>query len=93
MWAASAELAGGAARATDGVSIAPTLLGGHVREQEALCWKFHTNCAEESRWKAMRAKAKSNPSAPIELFALSVDPTDSHDIFARRPMSSAASTT
>jgi hypothetical protein len=24
---------------------------------------------------------------------LSVDPTDSHDIFARRPMSSAASTT
>jgi arylsulfatase A-like enzyme len=90
MWATFADLVGGAAPATDGVSIAPTLLGrGRQREHEALYWEFHSKGSAQAvrmdRWKGVRSKAKGNPSAPIELYDLSTDPTESSDVASAHP--------
>jgi arylsulfatase A len=90
MWATFAELVGGEAPATDGVSIAPTLLGRDgQRQHEALYWEFHSKGSAQAvrmgRWKGVRSKVKGNPSAPIELYDLSTDPTESSNIASAHP--------
>jgi arylsulfatase A len=91
MWATFAELTGGVApAATDGVSIAPTLLGrGTQRTHDALYWEFHSKGSAQAvrmgKWKGVRRNVKGNPGAPIELYDLAADPRESTDVARAHP--------
>jgi arylsulfatase A-like enzyme len=90
MWATFADLVGGAAPSTDGVSIVPTLVGrGRQRAHAALYWEFHSKGSAQAvrmgRWKGVRSNVKRNPAAPIELYDLSTDPGESSDIATAHP--------
>ena len=83
-----AELAGmEAPGSTDGISIVPTLLGaeraGREQEQhEYLYWEDPNSCAlRMGNWKAIRPKQ----SAPFELYDLSEDLEELHDVAGRYP--------
>jgi arylsulfatase A len=87
MWATFAELAGAAAPANDGISIVPTLLGRDgQRSHDALYWEFHARGASQAvrmgRWKAVRNEVASRPDAPIELYDLEADVSETRDVAA-----------
>lgn len=71
----------------DGISIVPTLLGnGEQRRHEFMYWEFHEGRASSQavrmgHWKAVR----SAPSAPVQLYDLSADIGEEHDIAAAHP--------
>ncbi len=71
----------------DGVSIAPALLGaGEQRAREFMYWEFHEGRASSQavrmgRWKAVRTA----PSAPLQLYDLSADIGEKHNIAAQHP--------
>ena len=69
----------------DGLSFAPTLLGGGEQKQHPfLYWEIgngQTQAARMGNWKAVRPKAK----APIELYDLDKDIAESKDIAAEHP--------
>ncbi len=91
MWATFAELAGGAPPAgTDGVSIAPTLLGrGTQRRHDTLYWEFHSRGSAQAvrmgRWKGVRNNIAKQPDAPIELYDLERDPAETKDVARENP--------
>jgi arylsulfatase A-like enzyme len=91
MWATFAELAGGAPPPdTDGISIAPTLLGrGAQRQHDALYWEFHSRGSSQAvrmgQWKAVRNNLTKQPDAPIELYDLERDPGETTDVAAAHP--------
>jgi arylsulfatase A len=91
MWATFAELTRGEAPdGTDGISIAPTLLGrGNQRRHEALYWEFHSQGGSQAvrmgRWKGIRNNATKQPDAPIELYDLERDPGESTSMAAANP--------
>jgi arylsulfatase A-like enzyme len=91
MWATFAELAGGAPPAgTDGISILPTLLGrGKQRAHDALYWEFHAQGGSQAvrmgRWKGIRREVSKRPDAPIELYDLQVDETETRDVAVENP--------
>ena len=88
IWATLAELAGGPTPPdTDGISFAPTLLGkGGQRTHESLYWEFHANGASQAvrmgRWKGIRQQVAKRPHAPIELYDLDRDETESENVAA-----------
>jgi arylsulfatase A len=88
MWATFAELAGGSAPAgTDGISIVPTLLGrAGQKTHDALYWEFHARGASQAvrtgKWKGIRQGIAKLPDAPIELYDLQADPSESKDVAA-----------
>jgi arylsulfatase A-like enzyme len=79
-------------RGMDGVSLMPEILGkGLLAKREALYWEFHNfnlktmqmqpgwqQAARMGQWKAIRLK----PGAPVELYDLSADPSESRDVAA-----------
>jgi len=70
---------------TDGLSILPMLLGGKMPEREFLYWELHERgfiqAVRSGQWKAVQ----SGSGNPVELYNLSVDPTESEDISAKHP--------
>jgi len=84
-----AELSGAAAPAgLDGVSLAPTLTGrpGEQQEHEYLYWEFHEGKASKQAvrmgdWKGVRLA----PNQPLELYDLSRDLGEEHDVAAEHP--------
>lgn len=75
----------------DGISIVPTLLG-HTDEQaqhEALYWEFsergRSQAARVGNWKGVRLDLKKHPDAPIELYDLSNDIGEEHNIADTHP--------
>ena len=91
MWATFAELAGAAPPPdTDGISIAPTLLGRtDQRVHEALYWEFHARGASQAvrmgRWKGIRNEAAKRRDAPIELYDLEADVSETRNVAAEHP--------
>ncbi len=75
----------------DGISIVPSLFG-HPEAQvqhETLYWEFsergRSQAARVGNWKAVRVNLKQNPDAPIELYDLSKDIGEEHDIADKHP--------
>ena len=91
LWATFAELAGGTApEGTDGISIAPTLLGrGGQRLHDSLYWEFHAAGASQAvrmgHWKGIRREIRKRPDAPIELYDLQADESETKDVSAAHP--------
>ena len=91
VWATFADLAGEAPPAgTDGISIAPTLLGGSgQRAHESLYWEYHADGASQAvrigRWKGIRRGIAKQPGAPIELYDLERDERETTDVAGANP--------
>lgn len=76
-----------AARYTDGVSFLPTLLGkGKQVQHPYLYWEFHEDAGRQAvrmgKWKGVRLRMKDNPDGPIELYDLSKDVKEQHNVAA-----------
>lgn len=80
----------------DGVSFAPTLLGhpDRQREHEFLYWEFPAYGGQQAvrmgNWKAVRQnliprKGQNAPQPTFELYDLSTDVSESHDVAAEHP--------
>jgi arylsulfatase A-like enzyme len=84
------ELAGIKTRAkTDGISFAPTLLGRSQKAHPHLYWEFYERGGKaavvKGKWKGVRLNIVKNPDAPIELFDLSKDVGEQHNVAAQHP--------
>jgi len=70
----------------DGHSIAPTLLGETQPQPECVYWEFHEGgfgqAVRMGNWKAVRSKTRGNP---IELYDLSEDLGEQHDLEGAHP--------
>jgi len=91
MMATFADLIGGKAnKDTDGISIAPTLLGkGKQQQHEYLLWEYPEKGGQQAirmgKWKAIRTNLKNDANAAIQLFDLSNDINESKDVAASNP--------
>lgn len=77
-------------RYTDGLSFLPTLLGqGDQQQHRYLYWEFHEGNGKQAvrmgQWKGIRLDAKKKPDAPLTLYNLREDPTETTDVAARHP--------
>jgi arylsulfatase A len=83
------ELAGGQTpTGIDGISFLPTLIGQLARQKQHpyLYWEWYDKQAvRKSDWKAVRLNVAQNPDAPMELYDLSVDIGEAHDVAASHP--------
>lgn len=85
------ELAGAATPpGIDGISFVPTLLNrGEQAEHEYLYWEFSERGGKQAirlgDWKGVRLGVIEQPHAPIELYDLSSDPAEEHDIADQHP--------
>lgn len=87
-----AELAGADVPAdVDGISFLPTLLGraDEQREHDYLFWDFPGYggqlAVRAGTWKAVRRGLRKDPDAPLELYDLAADPTESRDVAGEHP--------
>jgi arylsulfatase A-like enzyme len=74
----------------DDVSVAPTLLGkGQQQQHPYLYWEFYEQggsvAARQGQWKAIRLNRAVSPNGPIELYDLTADPTEKHDVANQHP--------
>jgi arylsulfatase A-like enzyme len=81
-----AELgAGSAPGGIDGISMTAALRGARQRSHEFLYWEFHERGFQQAirtgQWKAVRLKK----DAPLELYDLSSDVAEQHDVAAAHP--------
>jgi arylsulfatase A len=73
----------------DGLSMVPTLLGDGKKQKRHpyLYWEFPARGSRQAirmgKWKAVRLNLAKNRDAPIELYNLNKDPSETHDIAAR----------
>ena len=87
-----AEVAGARAPdGIDGVSFVPALTGsGPQPEHESLYWEYHglwdgAQAVRMGQWKGVRLGGHSDPDAPIELYDLSVDRSETRDVARENP--------
>lgn len=74
----------------DGISLLPTLTGkGEQKEHEYLYWEFHERggkiAVRMGRWKGVLQNVRRNPNARLELYDLSTDIHEDHDVAANHP--------
>ena len=74
---------------TDGVSFLPTLTGGDQKKHEYLYWEFMEKGGRQGvrkhNWKAVKYDMSNNPHAPIQLFDLTSDIGEEHDLSGEHP--------
>ena len=76
---------------TDGISIVPTLTGDAAaqKKHDFLYWEFHEQGKKQAvrmgQWKGVRLHLAKNPDAPVQLYDLSQDPSETTDIAAKHP--------
>jgi arylsulfatase A len=91
MWATFAELgAAEAPKQTDGIAMVATLLGrGGQRQHQSLYWEFHAQGASQAvrmgRWKGIRRDILKQTDAPIELYDLERDISETTDAARANP--------
>ena len=74
----------------DGISLVPTLKGESGQKQhDYLYWEFvelgGRQAIRKGYWKAVRLNVKKDKNAPIELYNLKNDPSESIDVSAENP--------
>ncbi|QIH34734.1 arylsulfatase [Sphingobacterium sp. DR205] len=74
----------------DGISFANALSGKKPQAQhEYLYWEFHKKGGKQAvrygKWKGVRLNVLSNRNGPIELYDLSLDPQERHNIASEFP--------
>ncbi len=73
---------------TDGISFLPTLTGGDQKDHDFLYWEFHEKGGRQAvrmgKWKGVRYEVFSDTSS-IQLFDLSTDLSESHDLAGQYP--------
>jgi arylsulfatase A-like enzyme len=75
---------------TDGVSLAPVLVGGGARPGRGhLYWEFPQKAGAQAvrigNWKGVRQNVKKAPEGPIELYDLVADVGETKDVAAEHP--------
>ncbi|MDR0510106.1 MAG: arylsulfatase [Rikenellaceae bacterium] len=75
---------------TDGISIVPTLTGrGRQRQHDYLYWEFHEQggklAIRMGRWKGVMLNVSKPDKAVFQLFDLSTDIHEDHDVAAQHP--------
>lgn len=79
-----------AKREVDGISFLPELFDeGEQQEHEYLYWEFHEQGKKQAvrigQWKGVKTGIAENPDAPLELYDLSVDMGEEHNIADQHP--------
>jgi len=80
-----------ASKDSDGISFLPTLLGetSKQKQHDHLYWEFWEGRGKQAvrmgNWKGVRLNIKKNPNAAIELYDLSKDPKEQHNIADTHP--------
>lgn len=74
----------------DGRSFLPTLLGeGNQPKHKHLYWEAHAEnkkqAVRKNEWKAVRTGLGENPDASVELYNLTTDPGEEHDVAIDNP--------
>ncbi|MFT3680122.1 MAG: arylsulfatase [Ferruginibacter sp.] len=74
----------------DGISIVPSLTGKRTQpKHQYLYWEFHEQGGKQAlrqgKWKAIRLNVDSLPAGPVELYDLSVDIAEEHNLAAKYP--------
>ena len=74
----------------DGESFLPSLLGEkNQQKHEHLYWEHHSGGGKQAvrmdKWKALRLNVKGNPDAPIQLYDLSSDISESSNVSSDYP--------
>jgi arylsulfatase A-like enzyme len=76
---------------TDGISLAPTLLGDHKnqRTHDHLYWEFHEQGGKravvQGNWKAVRLNVDRQQNGPLELYDLAGDEAETHNVAGDHP--------
>ncbi len=75
----------------DGISLLPTILGNtsNQKKHDYLYWEFHEKGGRQAirkgKWKAVKYDVFKNPDAPFELYDLSEDIGEDHNIANEHP--------
>lgn len=77
-------------KATDGVSLVPTLTGaGEQRLHGHLYWEFYEfggkQAVRAGNWKAIRLDVGKNPNGPLELYDLATDIGEQNNVASQHP--------
>ena len=76
---------------TDGLSIVPSLMGQHDQQQRHtyLYWEFYERGGKQAvrwgKWKGVRLNVREDRNAPIELYNLETDESETTDIAGKHP--------
>ena len=86
-----ADLASLQAPKTDGISFLPTLRG-ESKDQSAheyLYWEFHDKGSKQAirsgNWKGLRVGIEQDPTTPLELYNLEIDPQEKTNLASKHP--------
>lgn len=71
------------------ISFLPSLLGKKQKKHRFLYWEFHElggrQAVRYQNWKGVRLNASKNKNAPIELYNLATDPSETQNIAEKHP--------